>query len=405
MQMNKTLLLFTLEYKGYHSVRGTALSKRSYQIATSFSENNWKVIVIHKDQVGECGNKPFLINQLDNGITRIAVSTPADLHDYNGNQIIRRLKTLFYTVFFGDRSYLWAKEVIKHFNEFGIETKPDNIIGIFTPRAPLFLGNYFSKKLNVPWVADLQDDILIGISKKNEPFAKKWAAKILKTAKNVIHASPEWALSDGEIIGRQIKTIRHGIPIAKFDYSKIKEPELIMLNKGTFNVFYGGSLTQSTQSLDTLKSIIDFGETINRPIRIFVAGNINALNSIRNTIPAENLVYLGWLSSEDMLNYICNCDCTLVIPWSKSRIGIPSKFYEYCGYPKPIWVIGNDLGAFKTLLNEWQHPQIPMGEVEYQRKTYLCALNGDMRYMFNLGNCKGKYLLEKDLYNEFIKYM
>lgn len=403
--MAKKLLLFALEYYGYHSVRGTALSKRARQISESFSTDGWEVTVIHKDQVNECGNDAFKIFNERERIKRISVKCEENFEDFEKNGFIRKIETLSYITFYGDRSHRWAINVIKYYNEFGISEQQDHIIALYQPRAPLHLGNYFSKKLNVPWIADLQDDVFRGIAKNTIFLSAIWMRRILKTAKAISQVSPEWAETDGKHLGYKINVIRHAIP----DAIKMPEinvvPEQFSKNKGSFNIFYGGSLSPHIQSLDVLKKVLSYANSINLSFKIFIAGNESVYNHFCHELGSQHIIQLGWLSKDEMNKYIFNCNCTLVITTSVMSGWLPSKFYELCSYPKPIWIIGGDIDAFTSLLNEWKHNRILTGDFEYQKKALLEGVNSNYEYFFNLNNCKGEYLVAANLNKEYLKLM
>lgn len=401
--MSKCLLMFAWEYEGYHSERGTALVRRIRQVAESFNNNGWQVVVIHKDQRNECKEKPYLINIEKNGIKRISIKLDAHIEDFDKSVLLRKLETFYYVTFKGDRSHKWAAKVQEHFDSFGI--KPDYILAFYTPRVPLYLGAYYSKKLGVPWIADIQDPLLGGISKAAYQLCVNWSKKTLKSAKSVVHVSPEWAKMDGEIIGRKIETIRHAIP------DKISAPltkpdaDFMSAFKDSFNIFYGGSLSANIQSLELLKRVTLAAIAKGAKVHILVAGNMNAFTLFKNEFGDEIVKHLGWLTPEQMNQYIMHCNCTLVVPWSKERIGIPSKFYELCIFPKPIWIIGNDLGAFDTLLAEWKHPKINIDSFEYQMNALEQAIDGDYSKMFTVDKCNSHLLKANEIYNEYIKLM
>ncbi len=403
--MKKRLLIFSWEYNGYHSVQGTALSKRPRQVAESFNDNHWDVTVIHRDGINECGNEPFKINTEKNGITRIVVKSKDDTDIITENAVLRKLETLYYLTFHGDRTYKWAKDVIANFDKFGIRDKPDYLLSFFTPRVPLFLGNYFSQKLGAPWLADLQDPIYEGVSKKSWFFCRRWMKSILSSAHAIAHISPEWAKIDAERLGMTVSTIRHAIPPKVSMPEDLNNERFLREYAGNFNVFYGGSISPDIQSLRLLKDVISHAGQLGIHVKVLLAGNNQAYTLFRNELGMDVVKHLGWLSPAEMNRYIFNCNCTLVVPWSKERIGIPSKFYELCSYPKPIWVIGNDLGAFKSLLQEWQHPAIDVGNLGYQEMALMAAVKNDYSHMFNLSNCKGSTLTTQGLYAEYSRLM
>lgn len=397
----KQLLIFSWEYFGHHSPQGTALSKRPRQVAESFVKKGWDVVVIHRDSTNECGTQAFNIDKETGGITRIPVKMTAPYVDNTGNALLRRLKTLYYVAYKGDRSYRWADDVKRNFDKLGVVIKPDLVMGFFTPRGPLELARYYSKMYGVPWIADIQDPVLSGIQPAMVPMAKKWMHNTMKTAVARVHVSPEWGNEDAAYSGLPFTIIRHAIPnraVAALRTGK----KLFEGYEDCYNIFYGGSLSFVLQSPELLKKAIDKAAEAGIKIMVHVAGDENARNSFVKGIGAANLNYLGWQSSEMVSSYIEACDCTMVIPLSQQKIGIPSKFYELCAYDKPIWVVGYDTGAFISLFREWQHPPIPVGDLEYQAAAIIAASRGDASKLFNLSACKGKYLYADDLYGAYM---
>ena len=61
------------------------------------------------------------------------------------------------------------------------------------------------------------------------------------------------------------------------------------------------------------------------------------------------------------------------------------------------------MGAFKSLFSEWVHPEVPIDDLEYQKRAIEAAMNNDYGCLFNIENCKGKYTRPADLYNEYMK--
>ena len=392
--MKKHLLIFAWEYYGYHSRQGTALSKRPRQVAESFITNGWDVTVIHKDQLDESKGSYFISFE-ENGIKRISVPLTKSIDYFDKHPLLRKIETLYYTTFHGDRTYRWANDVINNFPSFNI-AKPLLIISFFTPRVPLYLGDYFSRKLSVPWIADLQDPIYEGISGKSFLFCRYWMRHTLKSASAIVHVSPEWAWADAERLNRNVHTIRHAVVEST--------PHPIPVNNNTgniFKIFYGGSIIPEVQSLALLKKVILAVDTNN--IKIFLAGNSATNAYFQKELDNDLVNYLGWLSVEEMNLTISNCNCTLVIACSKDRVCIPSKFYELCAYEKPLWIIGDDIGAFSTLFDEWGHTPIGINKFEYQKKALVAALTNDYSYMFDIKTCKKEYIKTTDLFREYIK--
>ncbi len=402
--MKKRLLIFSWEYNGYHSVQGTALSKRPRQIAESYRAAGWDVTVVHKDHRNESGDARFHISLEDNGIRRIAVKSTDDTGITRTNPLSRKLETLYYIAFRGDRTYRWATDVIKCFPELGI-AKPGHIIGCFSPRVPLYLAKHFAHQFDVQWLADIQDPIYEGVAKKMWPYCRRWMKSVLSSAKAIVHISPEWAEIDSGRLQLPVNTIRHAVPAMVAPPTDLKEAEFRANHGNHFNVFYGGSISPDIQSLDVLRAVIEMAADHGVSVKILLAGNDQALKLFKDGLGRQAIHYLGWLSPDDMNRYIYNSNCTMVIPWSAERVGIPSKLYELCSYPKPIWIVGHDMGALSSLLNEWKHPAIATGDIDTQLKAVLAAAHGDTSKMFNLSACTGQVLKADQLCAAFLRLL
>ena len=393
----RRLLIFAWEYYGYHSKQGAALSRRITQVAEAFKSNGWEVVVIHRDHLDEGKGQPFYIQNEQNGIKRIEVKLSKNIAP-GKNPVFRMAETMFYLTFRGDRTYRWAQDVITHYDELKIE-KPSLIISFYTPRGPLYLGNYFSKKLGIPWIADLQDELTEGISPSMYGNCRFWARKTLASAAAVVQVSGEWAEAEQKFLGRKVAVIRHAVPdVPTADV--IAKPRI----DTPFTVFYGGSIDFNNQSLTVLRELLSRSSSFLKPVKITFAGNEATYDRFKKSLgEAAPVEYLGWLDDKKYREAITRCDCCLVLPWSTlPRQVIPSKFYELCAFNKPVWIVGNDTGAFDHLMTEWGHPRVTTGDVEMQLKALNKAISGDTGLMFNLANCEGAILRTGDIYGRYM---
>jgi len=400
--MKRKLFIFAWEYFGYHSLPGVALSRRITQVSNSFNKNGWDVYVIYKDQRNECGSQPFVVIKDQDNITRIPVKLSTNINPTNQAPLLRQITTFYYTLTKGDRTYEWIHDVIRHFPSFNIP-KPDLILSFFTPRGPLSVGAYFAKKFNVPWIADLQDDLINGMSPRMHAASHQWAKKILSTAKAVVQVSPEWAAIETKVLGRPVDTIRHVVPDNRIA-GLVSNPKP---SNAPFTILYGGNINKQYQGLDVLLEIAERKNELNGPIQLVFAGHENVYKQLMNELNSKmDIVYHRWLDPKAYQQLILDCDCSLVLPWSKPpRLVIPSKFYEICLFNKPILIAGKDTGAFEILFKEWQHSPISFGEASFHIQAINNAIAGDYSKLFNLQNCKGPILYEKDLYNSYMSLL
>jgi hypothetical protein len=391
----KRLLIVALEYQGYHSKQGAALSRRVKQVADDFVRIGWQVTVIHRDAVGEVMSGAFVTSTEQNGVHRISVKDGQQRFLFDGNSFVRKLRTLYYLLYFGDRYYTWAKNVLKYFPGFGLQS-PDLIISFFTPRAPIVIANKLARYYKTKWIADLQDELREGLSSpSSQKVSYVWVRKTLTEATAVVQVSPEWAQQDADVIGKPVATIRHAVALPLFTNAK---PD-----NDTFTVFYGGSLDIRNQSLDLLAKVLADG--IGKKIKLVLATSDAVYLHFKAVVGSYvEIEHVGWVSYEKYCSLVAASDCCLVIPWSTvPRKVIPSKFYEICQYNKPTWIVGPDTGAFTSLLAEWGHAGIPVGDVAYQVQALQAALDGDFSKMFNFSTCTKEVVYSNSLAAKFLE--
>jgi hypothetical protein len=397
--MPKTLLLIGYEYQGYHSPRGAALSRRVRQIAHSFAANGWNVTVIHKDCIDETKDKPFVKQKETPFINRIAVkATKGEYLGLDKIAPLRMLLTFYYLLYRGDRTYKWAKDVIRNHKSFNLAT-PDLIISCFTPRAPLLLGSFFTKLFGCKWIADFQDEVDQGNSNANKKLSYIWTRKILKRAHAIVQVSPEWAARDGRILGRKVEVIRHAVP------ADAPLPTTGLSSNIPYTIFYGGGINPEEQGLDVLEQVLS--NFIGVELRILIAGHKNTFEYFNRVLGNTcTIEYAGWLNHADYKTIIANCHCVLIVPCSlATRQVVPSKFYEMLATKKTIWIVGNDSGAFNSIFSECNMPSIPLGNIQYQVAALQAALKGDFSFMFIPENCRKPLLTEKELFNSYMRFI
>ncbi len=397
----KQLLIFALEYFGQHTVQGTALAKRPTQVAESFIDNGWDVVFVHRDGRDECGEKPFVVKNEANGITRIVVKMQGSYTDDHLPAPVRKVLTYYYVTYRGDRSYRWAEDAMHCIESCGVTLNPDLILGFYTPRGPLFLASHYARKLNVPWVADIQDPILSGISPGMSGQAISWMRKTLKTARSIFHISPASARHDAALLHMQITNLWHAVPEMVPDRPQDKEDSLLSDYKDCFNVFYGGSVTEAQQPFTQVNQVIARAAEKGLRIVVHLAGNKNAETIFSRNLGPDHFHYLGWLDTTTVHKYIMNCQCTMVIPF-KTKIVVPSKLFELCAYPRPVWVIGEDSGSFADLMTDWGIEGYKVADAEYQTAAVLAAATGDFSKMLSLDRCTRPIVRASDLFDHYL---
>ncbi len=395
-------MLVAYEYPGYHSKSGAALARRVKQVAESFELNGWQVTVVHKDQVGETGDKLCVVKKESASITRIPVRSDRSEFSVFERSIFRRLFTLYCLLKKGDRTYRWAESARRSLPLSQL-SRPDLVISFFTPRGPIVLGRYFAKKYDAPWIADLQDELDQGTLSSNKYFSALngylshvWVKKILSAAKAVVHVSPEWANVDSAILGRHIACIRHAMADHRTEiYNRTDSTE--------FRVFYGGSIEPAGQELETLNKVL-LEVRAQKPVKLIMAGGEKAHYAFRNSLDESiDIEYAGWLDAEAYSQTIKSSHCCLIVPWSGAdRQAIPSKFYEVCTM-RPVWIVGKDSGAFSSLVGDLKHPLGRYGDVAFNVSALEKAVAGDYSSMFTLDKCAVAPITERQLCEHYLR--
>lgn len=393
--MKKNVLIIAWEYPGVNSQQGSALARRIGQVARGFSDENWEVNVIHRDHINE-NIEPgkFIVEYVSSGkVKRYPIKGPglSESKLEKKNALVRKLITTYYVLFKGDRSANWALEVIKFLKEGNSVPTPDLIIGFYTPRGPLLAARFASEFFNCPWFADLQDPLDQGLNKKMGWINFFWAKRVLKNASLITHVSPEWAAESKIKLDKEVITLRHAIPIK--NCSQVKEENF---SRSKINILYAGSLNAELQPIDALiKAIHSLNSSGSLPLfELRLAAQKRVYDAFINKLKALNykndfINWLGWLDSDKLEYEYVNADCLVVVPWnSKSRIGVPSKLFEYLAYNTPILIAGHDSGGIASLLKELEYPNVICENEEQICSALVKLTNNDFSMTLRRSSCK-----------------
>ncbi|MFQ3575020.1 MAG: hypothetical protein SNJ77_01155, partial [Cytophagales bacterium] len=137
--------------------------------------------------------------------------------------------------------------------------------------------------------------------------------------------------------------------------------------------------------------------SINIPIHIKLASNANVMKIFEENItnPQVKLQKLGWLNNTTLESEVGKSDAILLFPWfSKSRMGVPSKLYEYLSWDVPILVCGEDAGGLRNYLLSIGKVDVLIENAEKLQSCFRRIQNND----FSL--CLEPRLLNEKLYFE-----
>lgn len=331
----KSILMISYEYEGFHSKQTTALVKRPRYIAEYFASIGYHVTVIFSANLNVSEEK-----EIGRGILRLE-GIQYKFKPVLENRFLQKFRTIYYAYYKGDFSSAWAKKAQNRLEEKKI--KYHSIISFYTPRGPLYLGYLLAKQKPIPLVFDFQDPIYEGYqSEAGRKPLNHFYRKISKINPQITCVSQEWA----EELRQFFNKVSH-IPHAIENRISLED----QTDKHKLVIFYYGSIDFNFQNVGALLVFLSWAITHvpKLEIEFKFAGNEDTYLELEGRLSVLVPVkYLGWLDKEQLMKEISTTDILCLLSWEVSeRKGIPSKFYEYCRFDKPILILGEDAGGFE----------------------------------------------------------
>lgn len=281
------------------------------------------------------------IKDKSSGVPFIYVRT----HSAKGNGINRVINMFD----FAKNLYKTAKK------EARANGKPDVIIASSPHPLTMIVGNYLSKKLNVPCICEVRDlwpESLIeyGFVKRNSIFAKilyngeKWIYKKSDALIFTMPGGPEYVNQRGwttELKKDKIHYINNGVELEKFDSNKNNNilKENILDDKNFINIVYTGSI----RKVNNLDFILETAKIIkNDKIRFIIYGDGNEREELIDKCKKEHIdnvyfmgridkKYIPYILSKSTFNLLHNRSSDLMKYGSSQN-----KLFEYLASGKPI---------------------------------------------------------------------
>ncbi len=286
-------------------------------------------------------NGSLYIKDNSSGVPFIYVRT----HSAKGNGINRVINMFD----FAKNLYKVARKEAK------INGKPDIIIASSPHPLTMIVGNYLSKRLNVPCICEVRDlwpESLIeyGYVKRNSAFAKilyrgeKWIYKKSDALIFTMAGGPDYIKQRGwtsEIKTDKIYYINNGVELEKFDSSKEENVlnEEILEDENFVNIVYTGSI----RKVNDLNFILETAKIIkNDKIRFIIYGDGNEREDLIKKCKKENIdnvyfmgridkKYVPYILTKSTFNLLHNKSSNLMKYGSSQN-----KLFEYLASGKPI---------------------------------------------------------------------
>lgn len=346
LNMKPQILFLCWEYEGYNAPQTAALVRRPRYFAEALFNDGFHVTILFS-----CPQ------QVDSEIVNAAggrlrlVSVPGVKQVISSNRLVNKLRTTYQLARYGDFSGEWHAQVAEKIES--LQLRFDVVVSFFTPRGPLYSAYRLKEKYTFKSIFDLQDPYHEGLTGRlSRMVLKRFFRRIMRSADAVFCVNKEWSRELEADFGIKATYLPHVIePMVE-----LKSPDVIPVHdKIVF--FYSGSLEEDLQDPGLFFHCLERlqASCLYREVEFRYAGNESKHRFFSTHLPRGiRYTFLGWLSKEDLYRAISAADILCVFPITSRtyKTCIPSKFYEFCRFPKPIMIIGNDTGAFADEMGE-----------------------------------------------------
>ena len=263
-------------------------------------------------------------------------------------------------IFIPDARIGWKRYAVKSAKKIIANNNIDLIITTGPPHSTHLIGRVLKRKYGIKWIADFRDpwveiyynqDLIRSIKSINKDKALE--KSVLVECDTILVTAPslkELLCSKySAITSDKISCITNGYDSDKFNsITPIKDSSV-------FTITFIGLLTSNMPYLTICKAIKEQKES--NPlakIRLVLAGDINVdfLTRMKDILGTKNILYHGYVSHKDALQYSKNADLLFsCLPNQKeSKIIIPGKLMEYMATHNPILLIGDPQSDAAELL-------------------------------------------------------
>ena len=254
----------------------------------------------------------------------------------------RLLKSI---LFIPDEYFLWQLRIDLKFKEIKDAGPYDIILSSSSPVSAHVAARRLSRRLGIPWVADLRD---LWSDNHNYPFSKvrklidsRIETRVLADARTIITVNRPWMEILARKHGQRVSTIENACKFhLREDY--IREPRKIRLS--SLGPVYPGK-----HNLETLLYLLnDFQKIVDSTIHLDIYGDLD--NSNRTIVKdfKENKIEVKFhtrVSHEESWKIQCKSDLLVLFTWESTSFSIghiPLRSYEFAACGRPTIVMTDD---------------------------------------------------------------
>ncbi|MCX8042452.1 MAG: hypothetical protein N3A56_08220, partial [Thermodesulfobacteriaceae bacterium] len=251
------------------------------------------------------------------------------------------IKKIFSAIFPGDYRTEWFPLAIRYITKNFDVREYQCILTSHEPAVDSLIGLYLKKKYKIKWIADFGDPYVaiyapwykLWLEKKLEEKIYKLADGLIFTGKSVVQSLKKRYpfLEDKKIL-----ILYQGYSL---NFSKNLEIEKrnLEIEENFLNLFYAGTFYRGFREpeplFEAVKSLVKKGFKI----KLYIAGRNEEFLSLAKGFE-DFIIFLGFLSHFLVLKSYHLFDILVGIT-NKTDLQIPGKFFEYFGFPKPIFCL------------------------------------------------------------------
>ena len=139
----------------YYTPQNNGGVQRIVNFQKYLPEYGYNTYILTTDREGKCENETNVFRFSDKGNEISHKTIPVIAYPF---KLLREFSVYWGIV--GDWFYWWKKEVIKNFEKTVGDIEFDYIICSFPPIMDLEIGEYLSKKYNIPLIVDYRDGLM-----------------------------------------------------------------------------------------------------------------------------------------------------------------------------------------------------------------------------------------------------
>ena len=270
-------------------------------------------------------------------------------------------KTLKSMLFIPDEYYSWQSKIDTKFEEIAEAGPYDVVLSSSSPVSTHVAARRLSRKLGVPWVADLRDlwsdNHNYSFTKWRQLIDRRIERRILSGANAIITVNNAWVEILERKFGERVRAIENACKFnSRLDY--IRKPGIIRIS--SLGPVYPGK--HNLEELLHLLSRVQ--EVLSERIILDVYGDLDYSN--RKTVNgfSKDMVEVNFhsrVTHEESWKIQCQSDLLVLFTWQSTNLStghIPLRSYEFaaCGRPIITMTDHSDLSVHDFLPKGNFHP-------------------------------------------------